>query len=243
MSTLALAGPVPAYPAARHRARAVARILLLDVVNVVLLPWIVLVAALLVNVAIWALVPEAAAGGTGGVLSMYGYSMAMVAALVGRSFPYLLGSGVTRRSFCTGAGLMLAGYVVVTALVLTGLWLLEDATDGWGLGGRFFRVPWITDVQVWQLPAIYGLPMLFLLAVMALYAAVWLRWRAVGAVSLSMALAVVLVGGLWLMGQIGWSRVGAWFSETGPLGLMGLLGAVGVVAAAGAWLSLRRAPA
>ena len=36
----------------------------------------------------WLLVDEAAQGGTGGLLSLYGYSMAMIAVLLSRGFPY-----------------------------------------------------------------------------------------------------------------------------------------------------------
>lgn len=218
-----------------HRALTVARVQAMDAVNVLVLPWVVLGSALVINLLVWVLVEGAAEGGTGGISSLYGYSMAMVAVLVSRGFPYLVGMGVTRRSFLGGTALMLLAYAAVSSLALTALHGLEALTDGFGLGGRFFRVAWFTEVPAWQLPVVYALPMVFAAGLTLPFAAAYLRWRATGIVTLLAATALLVVVGLWAVGRVdGWAGLFAWFDSLGPLVLSALLALVGVLAGAGA---------
>ncbi|WP_129337925.1 hypothetical protein [Cellulomonas endophytica] len=248
MSTTVLGGPraaaAPVPRPARSRVLTVVRVQAMDAVNVLLLPWLVLASAFAVNLAIWLLVDAPDARATGGLASLYGYGMAMVAVVVSRGFPYLLGLGVTRRAVVLGTGLLLLAHAAACALVLTALWWAEDVTDGWGLQARFFRVVWLTDVAAWQLPVVYLLPFVFTSGIMGLYAAVYLRWRAVGAWVLSVAIAAALVVGVAVLARTdGWGAFGSWVLGLGPVGSTAVLAAAGLVCGVGAWLVLRRAPA
>jgi len=226
-----------------NRPLAVARIHAMDHATVLVLPWAVLASALVINVIVWSLVPEAAAKGTGGILSLYCFSWAMISVLVARGFPFQLGLGVTRRDFLTGTFLFLAAFAVASAVLLVGLNLLERATGGFGLGGRFFRVPWFTEVPDVQLVAIYALPMVFFVGLGMLFAAVWSRFRATGTVALLTGIGLALVVPIALITRSGaWPSVGAWFGDLVPLTAVALLAGIGALAGAGSWLTLRRAP-
>jgi len=225
------------------RTLAVARIHAMDHANVFVLPWVILVSSFVINVIVWLLLPEAAASGSGGILSLYGFAVAMISVLVSRGFPFQVGFGVTRRDFLKGTVLLMALYSLGSALILTVLNLLEGATGGFGLGGRFFRAPWFTDVPAGQLVLIYALPMLFVLAFGMLCSAIWSRYRTTGMVVLTIAsaLAVVLMIAL-VTWRESWPSVGSWFATLQPLTTVLVLGALGVVAIGASWLTLRRAP-
>jgi hypothetical protein len=225
------------------RTLAVARIHAMDYTNVFVLPWLMLAAAFVINVTIWLLLPEAAATGSGGILSLYGLAVAMTSVLVSRGFPFQVGFGVTRRDFLKGTVLLVALYSLGSAVILTGLNLIEGATGGFGLAGRFFRVPWFTDVPDVQLVVIYGLPMVFFIGVGMVYSAIWSRYRTTGmaALTLAFALAVVLMVAL-VTWRDAWPSVGSWFATIQPLSTVLVLGALGVLAIAASWLTLRRAP-
>jgi hypothetical protein len=226
-----------------NRTLAVARIHAMDHVNVIVLPWAVLASSLVINVIVWSLWPEAAASASGGILSLYGFGVVMISGLVSRGFPFQVGFGVTRRDFMAGTVLLVALFSFGSAVILTGLNLLEGATGGFGLGGRFFRVPWFTVVPRVQLVVIYALPMVFFVGIGMLYSAIWSRYRTTGMVVLTSAGAIALV----LMSALvtwrdAWPSVGSWFASIQPLTAVLVLGALGVLAIAASWLTLRRAP-
>lgn len=226
-----------------NRPIAVARIHAMDHVNVLILPWAMLASAFALNVIIWLLLPEAAATGSGGILSLYGLAVAMISVLVSRGFPFQVGFGVTRRDFLAGTVLLVALYSLGSAVILTGLNLIEGATSGFGLDGRFFRVPWFTDVPGVQLMVIYALPMLFFVGIGMLCSAIWSRYKTTGMAVLTMASAVAVVLMIALVTwRDAWPSLGSWFATLQPLATVLVLGALGVVAIGASWLTLRRAP-
>jgi hypothetical protein len=226
-----------------NRPLAVARIHAMDHTNVFVLPWVMLASSFVINVIVWLLLPEAAAQGSGGILSLYGLAVAMISVLVSRGFPFQVGFGVTRRDFLAGTVLLVALYSLGSAIVLTGLNLIEGATGGFGLGGRFFRVPWFTDVPGVQLMVIYGLPMVFFVGIGMLYSAIWSRYKTTGMAVLTVASALAVVLMIALVTWRGaWPNIGSWFATIQPLTAVLVLGALGVLAIAASWLTLRRAP-
>ena len=122
----------------------------MDCANVFCLPWVGLGSSFVINLIVWALLPEAATSGTGGILSQYFLAVAMISVLIARGFPFQLGLGVTRRDFFMGTMLLVALFSVGSAVILTGINLLEGATGGFGMGGRFFRSQGVTAVPSWQ---------------------------------------------------------------------------------------------
>jgi predicted lysophospholipase L1 biosynthesis ABC-type transport system permease subunit len=64
---------------------------------------------------------------------------------IGRSLPFGLTLGASRRSFYSGTALLGMALALVSGLVLTALQAIERATDGWGLSMHFFRVPYLLN--------------------------------------------------------------------------------------------------
>ena len=62
---------------------------------------------------------------------------------IGRSLPFALALGVSRRSYYIGTALLAVALAAVYGLALTVLQVIERATGGWGVGLHFFRVPYI----------------------------------------------------------------------------------------------------
>ena len=133
--------------------------------------------------------------------------------------------------------------VVLLDATMTVPGLLEGATGGFGMGGRFFRAPWVTAVPSWQLVAIYALPMVFVVGLGMLYASIWLRYKMIGSVALTIALALLgLAVTAVITWQDAWPSVGDGFAALQPLTAMLILGGLGAFAMAASWLTLRHAP-
>lgn len=225
------------------RATAVARVHTIDVQQIVW-PWAILATSFVVNLVLWVALSEVDGfdKATGGLVSLYVTAVFVAAISITRQLPFMLGLGVTRREFMGGSLLYATGASVLAGVVLTLLNRLEEATGGFGQGGRFFRVTWLTDVATYQLFAVYAVPMLFALALGAFGSALFLRFGVTGLLVTSLV-AVVLgsVGVLLPTATGGWAAVGGWFSDLTPLSLTGwvLVGALAMLA--GSYLVLRRA--
>jgi len=149
---------------------------------------------------------------------------------------------VTRREFYLGTLLTAGLTALILAVVFVAGGMLEQATTGWGMNGYFFYIPWIWDAG----PAAAGL-FFFALAMLFFVIGFWgatifKRWGTAVLTTVILAIALVLVGALWLVGRLNaWSEVGMWLATSGALGLTlwGLL-LIGVLAGS-SYLTLRRA--
>ena len=77
----------------------------------------------------------------GYLISLFIYFGVLGMQAIGRSLPFGLTLGASRRSFYSGTALLGMALALVSGLVLTVLQAIERATDGWGLSMQFFRVP------------------------------------------------------------------------------------------------------
>ncbi len=178
---------------------------------------------------------------TGGLLSLYVTAVFVAAVAISRQLPFMLGLGATRTAFLAGSLIYACSSAAVTGVALTLLNLLETATGGFGQGGKFFRVPWLTDVPTYQLLAVYAVPMLLALALGAFTAGLYARfggngmlvWAAVGMGTVTAASALVTAAGAW-------GAVGEWMTSLTPLTLTGwlLVATAGILGAT--YLALRR---
>ena len=88
-------------------------------------------------------VANAAHNYTGGVASIYILFFAIGASIVGRSLPFALTLGVSRRSYYAGSAALGVALAVTDGLVLAALQAVERSTDGWGAHMHFFQVPYV----------------------------------------------------------------------------------------------------
>jgi hypothetical protein len=170
------------------------------------------------------------------------YMLVVAIQAVNITFGLALGYGSTRRDFYWGSALafvlLSAGWTVLYSILAA----IEEATDGWGLGGVLFRVNSFGGATwLQQAFATFVLFLLFFFVGTAT-ASVYVRWRSTGMVVFFLGLGAVLVGLVALITLTEtWTSVGRLLGEVGYTGGFALLLVPTALAAVGGWLILRRA--
>jgi hypothetical protein len=158
---------------------------------------------------------------------------------IGRSLPFGLALGASRRSFYSGTVLLGMALALVSGLVLTALQAIERATDGWGLSIHFFRVPHLLNgpwYATWLTSAV-GLFALFIYGMW--YGIMTHRWGLLGTLAFIAVQALVAVAGGLVVGFEHWH---VWPSANGSaLGLTGLIAALAVLLLVAGHATIRRA--
>ncbi len=207
-------------------------------------PVIVLAGSLVITLAIYAIIASAGVEGPmygGGAQAPLWYFAVVGAQALTLTFPFSQAMSVTRRAFYLGTLLT----AIMTAAILAAIFVLgglfEQATGGWGMNGYFFYLPWIWEAG----PAAGGL-FFFTLALAFFVVGFWgatifKRWGTAVLTTVIFAIALVLVGALWLIGRLdAWGAVGTWIMTSGALGLS-LWGLALIAVLAGtSYLTLRR---
>jgi len=229
--------------------RDVARYHLLVPRPLLLMPWVVLTAGFLVNLQSAIRAPAsrhsaayAAHHNTGGAAVIYFYFFVIGVIIIGRSLPFGLTLGASRRSYYAGTAALGVALAVADGLALAALQAVERATDGWGVGLNFFRAPYILDgpwYQTW-LTSFVGLALVFVYGMW--FATVYRRWSLVGVVAFSIAQVVVVTVAILALHSAGaWSGVGHFFAGLTAVGLTGLFAGLAALLLAGGQATIRRA--
>jgi hypothetical protein len=163
---------------------------------------------------------------------------------IGRSLPFGLTLGATRRSFYSGTALLGVVLALVSGLVLTVLQAIERATGGWGLSLHFFRVPYLLNGP-WYATLLTSAVVLFALFVYGMwYGIVHHRWGVPGILAFIAAQALVVTAGVvtgtFENGYAG-SAAGGSFAGLSALGLTGVIAALAVLVLAGGQATIRHA--
>lgn len=228
-----------------NRPLAVARMQLLNKWLYLGIPGIILVSSTLIAIAILAMIPQDSEGGTRMAFSgqaVMWYFLAAGVQSLSLTFPFSQAMSVSRRSFYIGTLGLFSALALGLGVLYWLLGLVEQATNGWGVNGNIFAIPWIAEAAWWVQILLYFALTILLFMFGFWFATVYRRWRTAGLVA-------ALVGfGLILLGAVGaasftdsWASVGAWFMQLTPLSLSGWLLLGGVVLAAGSYGTLRRA--
>jgi hypothetical protein len=204
-----------------------------------LLPWI-----LPFSFAVGALTARHSHEATGYLLTFFLYFAVQGMQTVGRSLPFGLALGVSRRSFHAGTALLGLALALVSGLVLTALQAIERATDGWGLSMHFFRVPYLLNgpwYATWLTSAV-GLLALWVYGLW--HGIVYFRWGTLGTLAFIVAQALVVVAGGVIFTSEHWhvfSSAGGSAVGLTALGLTGVVAALAVLLLAGGHATIRRA--
>ena len=177
----------------------------------------------------------------GGVACVFVISFVAGVLSVARSLPFGLTLGLSRRAYYLGtAGLGLA-LAVAYGFALTLLQAIERASDGWGVGMHFFRVPFILDGS-WYLTWLTASVVLALMFVYGTWFGLVLRrWGLTGLwVFIGCQITLVLVGALLVTWAQAWDAVGRFFATLSATGLTGVLGMIAVVLLVGGYATMRR---
>ncbi len=158
------------------------------------------------------------------------------------TFPFSQGMSVSRRNFYVGT----LGLFAVVALVISGLYVvlafIEQATNGWGVNGRMFALPWIADGPWYEPFTFYFIAMVLLFMIGFWTATVYKRWQVMGMVVTWVSVAAVLLGLVALATWTdSWPAVGLWFASQTPMAVSAWAALGCVVLAGGSYLTLRKA--
>lgn len=209
----------------------------------ILWPWVILVISFIVNFAIFGLLDvPVEARITGGLGSIYAVMLFATMALVTQTFPFMLGLGITRRSYFGGTALHLTGHAAVAGVLLTVLNAIEEATGGWGIDLTFFGPGFVDRESVLAQFLVYAVPFLALSTIGLGLGLIHQRWAARGMYLLSGSLMLLVGAAIVLVGSNdGWPWVGRFFTETDVLTLVaGYPAALTVVLGLTIYLGLRR---
>ena len=251
MTTLTVTHAVPPLAARpfASRVRAVVRLILIDRYSFLWIPIIIASSAFVLTLAIWLIVLKASNGQAsnassgvylGGAQAAFWYLLAMSIQTVNRAFPLSMGLSVSRREFHAGFSVVLVLISLAVATSYTAFSLIEQATNGWGIGMLFFNTlgvrPWYETFLV------YFALIFFLMTVPSIFAAVYMRWKNVGVLVAFAILAILLVGSIALITSANaWPAIGAWFVAQGATGVAAWSLVPSVLAIGGLSLVLRRA--
>lgn len=235
-----------------QRIWAVVRLQFTNPWTVLILPWLILVAILILNMGIWWLIfsnvsakdmADAQEGTQYSGAISYGFVYMMVVAVqaINGYFPFALGYGVTRRNYYLGAALSFVLLSVYFSLGFTVFSLIEEATNGWWVGGTMFTAVYFGDNPLERMFIFFAILMFFFFIGSAV-ASVYVRWKSLGMIAFFTALAFLVLGlGVVLTLTGTWPHVGAWFEANGLVGTFAWsLVPTGIAAITG-YLLLRRA--
>jgi hypothetical protein len=220
-------------------------------------PWASLVFSFLVCIAVFAMAPVShhavlTAHGlvsvpndnryTGGITVLFAFAFVTGVVSIGRSLPFGLMLGMSRRGYYTGTALLGIALALVNATALTVLQAVETASGGWGLQAHFFRVPYILDgpwYATW-LTTFVGLAGLFVYGMW--YGTVYRRWGVIGVVAFTAAQVLVVLACTATVSLAGrWSGVGGFFTGLTALGLTGVVAVLALILLVGGHATIRRA--
>lgn len=236
-----------------NRVLANAKLLVANPWTTLILPSIILGIIFVANWCIWWLIsanagPEAMRSASQGMawsgagFYLFVYMMVVAIQAVNASFPLALGWGSTRRDFSLGAAITWVGLTLVYATAFTILGVVEEATDGWGLGGVMFTAIYFGDGPWYTRFLVCIALLLFFFFVGSALAAAYVRWKANGLYVFFVALGVLVIGGAAILTFAnGWPWFGDVLSGFGFTGIV--IGSLPVSAIAGVigWLILRKA--
>lgn len=206
------------------------------------IPLMVVGGALALSIIIYAMIPVDGPkyGGAGQAPLWYFFALGMQALTL--TFPFSQALSVTRRDFFLGTMLTaVLGAVLLALVFLLGGWI-EEVTNGWGVNGYMFRLPWLWEGGPLAAGLVYFTLALLLFLLGFTGATIYKRAGALAIALAGIGAGVVLVGAVFLVTRLGlWGQVGTALATLGGLGLA-LWGLVAIAALAGiSYLVLRRA--
>lgn len=168
----------------------------------------------------------------GGFLVYYGVQA------VATTFPIALVLGNTRRAFAFGTAIANAVYSAYVAVLLLLVHAIERATNHFGIGAYITDVALLGKGEPLKLLGSAFLGSMLLLTVGGLFAALWVRFGAKGAVALGLTVALAVALALvWVAPNL--ATVAAWV--TAPR-IVGVLLALTTAALLGTWAAMRATP-
>lgn len=175
----------------------------------------------------------------GAVWALLGMGFGIGAMTMTQYLAFALGLGITRREWLAGSSVMFVLVAAGTAVVVTLLKLIEQATTGFGLSVRLFDTVHTGPASWWQTLLQVFLMVMAAMTITAAISGIWTRWGKTGLMWLAaagIALGVVLFGIGILLPAEQVMAVFTWFGGLAWISWMGMLAAVMLIGAAAFWL-------
>ncbi len=228
----------------KNRTLGVVRLQFTNTQTFVWVPVLVLGGVWLITLVIYWIISSSGADGpmySGGSQAPLWYFAVVGAQAMNLTFYFSQAMSLTRREFYLGSLIAAAISAVGISAVFVALGLIEQATDGYGMGGYFAYLPWVWEHGLFAAGLIY-----FVLTMLWFVLGFWFAIvkQRFGSLILTVALIVIglvlLAGAAWVSISRGWGEVWMWLAQAEALGLA--LWALGltVVFGAGSYLTLRR---
>ncbi|MGC2940460.1 MULTISPECIES: hypothetical protein [unclassified Brevibacterium] len=228
----------------RNRTLGVVRLQFTNTQTFVWVPVVVLGGVWLVTLIIYWIISASGVDGpmySGGSQAPLWYFAVVGAQAMNLTFYFSQAMSLTRREFYLGSLMAAAISAVGISTVFVALGLIEQATDGYGMGGYFAYLPWVWEAGPLAAGLIY-----FVLTMLWFVLGFWfaIANKRFGSLILTLAIfaiaLVLLAGAAWLSFNQSWGELWMWLLETQAIGLA--LWALGLTAifALGSYLTLRR---
>jgi len=221
----------------------VARLHLVDRFSYTWLVWGVLAFTFVLNWVLFAAIGPTQSDGsfTGALMSIYIFMVVIGVQAAVKFLPFAFTLGVSRRTYYLGTVALVVGLNLVYAVLLTMLWGLEIATDGWGISMHFFQVPWILWGPWYQVLLTNFVLMSLTFLIGMWFGLIYRRFAMIGMVIFSGVLAVIAVGAVLIITwRQWWPQVGDFLVNLDLLAASGLVAIVAAVVALGGYGTIRR---
>ncbi|WP_449407242.1 hypothetical protein [Microbacterium maritypicum] len=220
----------------------VIRLQLINRQTFIWVPLIILGAATVISVIIYAMIPVDTPKYGGGGQAPLWYFFAIGMSAMTLTFPFSQAMSITRRDFFLGTMLTaVLGSTFMGLLFLLG-GAIETLTNGYGVNGWVFYLPWLWEAGPLGAFVVYFTLALFFFVVGFTGATIYKSWGPLVLTIVGVGLALVLVGLVFLVTRLElWGQVGRGIGDLGALGiaLWGLV--VVAVLTAVSFLAFRRA--
>ncbi|MGQ3385187.1 hypothetical protein [Glutamicibacter sp. TV12E] len=230
-----------------NRTIKVARMQLINKATFIGIPLMILVSAFLFTLAIWWLVRRNGGDGVlygGGAQAPMWYFLALGIQALTMTFPFSLGMSISRRTFYVGTVALFSACALALSVFYYLMGLIETATGGWGMDGRFFAMQWIADNSWFIQIMFYFVLMVLLFMIGFLIATIYMRWRQAGMVVFFTALGLLTLGviAIFTFTEF-WGQFWDWALTWTAAGVTLWGGAAAVLLATGSYVTLRKATA
>lgn len=198
----------------------VVRLQLINKGTFVWYPLIILAAAVVISIIIYAMIPVDTPKYGGGGQAPLWYFFAIGMSAMTLTFPFSQAMSITRREFFFGTMLTaVLGSALMGILFLIGGGI-EVATNGYGVNGYVFYLPWLWDAGPLGAFVVYFTLALFFFVLGFTGATIYKSWGQLVLLIVSIGLGLVLVGLVFLATRLDlWNHVGATIMDLGAVGL------------------------
>lgn len=220
----------------------VIRLQLINRQTFVWVPLIILGSATVLSVLIYAMIPGDGPKYGGGGQAPLWYFFAIGISAMTLTFPFSQAMSITRRDFFVGTMLTaILGSAFLAALFLLGGGI-EVATNGYGVNGYMFYLPWLWEAGPLGAFVVYFTLALFLFVLGFTGATIYKSWGPTAVTIVGVGLSLVLVGLVFLVTRLElWVQVGLAMGDLGALGLALWGLAIVVLLGAVSFFAFRRA--